>query len=92
MEQADEFEPYQRTAQALYKELIAPIRPELERRHITTLVFVPDGALREIPMAVLYDGERHLIEDFAIAPSGTKTSVVMCRRSSSGRIGAISSL
>jgi CHAT domain-containing protein/tetratricopeptide (TPR) repeat protein len=67
VEQADEFEPYQRTAQALYKELIAPIRPELDRRHITTLVFVPDGALREIPMAVLYDGERHLIEDFAIA-------------------------
>jgi CHAT domain-containing protein/tetratricopeptide (TPR) repeat protein len=67
VEQADEFEPYQRTAQVLYKELIAPIRPELDRRHITTLVFVPDGALREIPMAVLYDGERHLIEDFAIA-------------------------
>jgi CHAT domain-containing protein len=67
VEQADEFEPYQRTAQALYKELIAPIRPELDRRHITTLVFVPDGALRTIPMAVLYDGDHHLIEDFAIA-------------------------
>jgi CHAT domain-containing protein len=67
VDQADEFEPYQRTAQVLYKQLIAPIRPELDRRKIQTLVFVPDGALRTIPMAVLYDGDHHLVEDFAIA-------------------------
>jgi CHAT domain-containing protein/DNA-binding MarR family transcriptional regulator len=67
IDQADEFEPYQTTAQLLYKELIAPIRAALDRRHIQTLVFVPDGALRAIPMAVLFDGQHHLIEDFAIA-------------------------
>ena len=67
VDQADEFEPYQRTAQVLYKELIAPIRPELDQRHIETLVFVPDGALRTVPMSVLFDGRHHLIEDFAIA-------------------------
>lgn len=58
---------YQETAQVLYKQLIAPIRAELDRRKIQTLVFVPDGALRTIPMAVLYDGDHHLVEDFAIA-------------------------
>jgi CHAT domain-containing protein/tetratricopeptide (TPR) repeat protein len=61
------YDLYQRTAGALYKELIAPIRPELDKRQIKTLVFVPDGPLRMIPMAVLYDGQKHLIEDFAIA-------------------------
>jgi CHAT domain-containing protein len=67
LDQVGEFEPYQRTAAYLYKELIAPIRDELNRRQIQTLVFVPDGPLRMIPMAVLYDGQHHLIEDFAIA-------------------------
>jgi CHAT domain-containing protein len=32
-----------------------------------TMVFVPDGALRTIPMAALHDGEKFLIEKFAIA-------------------------
>lgn len=67
VDQADEFEPYQQTAQLLYKELIAPIRAELDSRKIQTLVFVPDGALRTVPMSVLFDGQHHLIEDFAIA-------------------------
>ena len=34
-----------------------------------TLVFVLDGALRNTPMAALYDGERYLVEDYAIALS-----------------------
>jgi CHAT domain-containing protein len=67
VDQADEFEPYQQTAQLLYKELIAPIRAELDARKIQTLVFVPDGALRTVPMSVLFDGNHHLIEDFAVA-------------------------
>lgn len=67
VDQADEFEPYQQTAQVLYTELIAPIRAELDARNIQTLVFVPDGALRTVPMSVLFDGRHHLIEDFAIA-------------------------
>jgi len=31
------------------------------------LVFVPDGALRTIPMAALHDGERFLVQQYAIA-------------------------
>ena len=57
------------SASQLYEWLIAPLSPILERNpQIETLVFVPDGLLRNIPIGVLYDGEQYLIEkDYAIA-------------------------
>jgi CHAT domain-containing protein len=58
---------YLEQAQHLYDWLIRPIRPLLNDSHINTLVFVPDGALRTIPLATLQDGERFLIQDFAVA-------------------------
>ncbi len=54
-------------AQQLYEWIIQPIESELKRQDITTLVIVPDTALRTIPMAALYDGKRFLIERYAIA-------------------------
>jgi CHAT domain-containing protein len=54
-------------AQKLYEWIIAPMRDELTRQQIDTLVFVPDGALRTTPMAALHDGERCLIESYALA-------------------------
>ncbi len=56
-------------AQALYQLLIGPIEAELEQRKPSTLVFVPDGSLRTLPLSVLHDGERFLIERYAIATS-----------------------
>lgn len=56
-------------ARELYQWLIAPIRELLAADGIQTLVFVPDGALRTIPMAALHDGERFLIEQFSVAVS-----------------------
>lgn len=55
------------TAKEVYQWLIGPIASELEANGIDTLVFVLDGALRNIPMAVLHDGEGYLIEKYAIA-------------------------
>ncbi|MGJ3249129.1 MAG: CHAT domain-containing protein [Elainellaceae cyanobacterium] len=54
-------------AQDLYGWLIAPFESELETYGVKTLVFVLDGALRNIPMAVLHDGERYLLEKYSIA-------------------------
>ena len=34
---------------------------------IATLVFVPDGPLRSIPLAALHDGERYLVERYAVS-------------------------
>jgi CHAT domain-containing protein len=54
-------------AQQLYDWLIRPAVSELERQEIETLVFVLDGFLRSLPMAVLHDGEQYLIERYSIA-------------------------
>jgi tetratricopeptide (TPR) repeat protein len=47
-------------AQKLYEWLIRPLEPALTAVTINSLVFVPDGPLRTIPMAALHDGERFL--------------------------------
>lgn len=42
---------------------------ELASTKVKTLVFVPDGSLRNIPMSVLYDGKQYLLQKYAIALS-----------------------
>lgn len=59
-----EFLPH---AQKIYSWLIGPIETELRDLDIDTLVFVPDGPLRTIPMASLHDGTSFLIENYALA-------------------------
>jgi CHAT domain-containing protein len=60
-----------RDSQELYNWLIHPIRDKLEASQVQTLVFVPDGVLRNVPMSALYDGESFLIEDYAVALAPT---------------------
>jgi len=54
-------------AQKLYDWLIRPLEADLAAFPIDTLVFVPDGALRTIPMAALHDGKQFLIAKYAVA-------------------------
>ncbi len=54
-------------AERLHDWLIGPIEALLEEERVTTVVFVPDGALRTIPMAALHDGERYLVQRYAVA-------------------------
>jgi CHAT domain-containing protein len=58
---------YLQHARKLYDWIVAPLDALLAVNEPSTLVFVPDGPLRTIPLAVLYDGERFLIERYAIA-------------------------
>jgi CHAT domain-containing protein len=60
---------YQEPAQQLSDWLIQPLVPGLKARGVKTLIFVPDAALRGIPMAVLHDGRHYLMEDYSIAVS-----------------------
>ena len=53
-------------AQKVYDWLIRPIEPDLAASPIDTLIFVPDGALRTIPMAALHDGKQFLIAKYAV--------------------------
>jgi len=54
-------------AQRLYKWIIGPIETELTNQAVDTLVIVPDGALRTIPMAALHDGKQFLAARYALA-------------------------
>ena len=51
----------------LYDWLIKPLVSVLEMHGIATLVVVPDGALRTIPLAALHDGDSFLVEHYALA-------------------------
>ena len=53
--------------QKVYDWLIRPLETELVNAEVKTLAFVLDGDLRNIPMSVLHDGNRYLIEKYAIA-------------------------
>jgi CHAT domain-containing protein len=54
-------------ARQLYDWLIRPIESSLHSHDIKTIVLVPGGALRTIPIAALHDGESFLVEKFASA-------------------------
>lgn len=58
-----------RYGKTLYQWLVAPYQSLLQQQQVDTLVFVMDGALRTIPMAALHDGERYLVDRYALATS-----------------------
>ena len=53
-------------AQQLYDWLIRPLAADLADLKVDTLVFVPDGALRTIPMGALHDGKQFLVSKYAL--------------------------
>ena len=54
-------------ARRLYDWIIGPVESELKRQNVDTLVIVPDGPLRTIPMAALHDGKKFLGARYALA-------------------------
>ncbi len=58
---------YLQLAQQVYDWLIRPFDEEIKANGVETLVFVLDRLLLNLPMAVLHDGEKFLVEKYAIA-------------------------
>ena len=56
-------------AQQLYDQLIRPLEPALRDARPSTLTFVNDGLLRNVPMAALHDGQQFLVEKFPLSTS-----------------------
>ena len=54
-------------AQLAYEWLVRPYQAVLESHPGATVVFVPDGVLRTIPMSALHDGKKFLIERHPVA-------------------------
>jgi CHAT domain-containing protein len=67
-------------ARQLYDWLLRPFDTEA----ISTLVVVPDGALRLLPLSVLHDGERFAVEKFAVS---TVTGMTMTNSASPRKQG-----
>ena len=67
----DRTEEVREDAQRIYNWLIKPLEEDLEDWNFSgrekTLVFVLDGPLRNVPMAVLYNQGRYLVEKYAVA-------------------------
>lgn len=61
--------PSLNTSQQIYKWVVRPFQSQLDAQNVKTLVFVPDGPFRNVPMSALHDGERYLVEKYAIALS-----------------------
>jgi tetratricopeptide (TPR) repeat protein len=61
----------------LYNELIAPIRKQLNARH---LVFVPHGILHYLPFHALHDGERFLIDSYTVSYAPSAAVYALCHR------------
>lgn len=56
----------QEASEQLYNWLIKPLEAELNAQTIDTLVYIPDGVLRLLPLAALSDGEHYVLERFVI--------------------------
>ncbi|MGD1714300.1 CHAT domain-containing protein [Dapis sp. BLCC M172] len=54
------------SAEKLYGWLIKPIEDELTKANINTIIYAPDKQLRYLPLTALYDGEKWLVERFAV--------------------------
>ncbi|MEH1855982.1 MAG: CHAT domain-containing protein [Nostoc sp.] len=69
LREPDRINDVNKLSQQVYSWLIQPLEIELEKKNIKTLVFVLDGDLRNIPMAVLYDqkNQKYLIQKYAIS-------------------------
>ncbi|BAY85944.1 hypothetical protein NIES267_54500 [Calothrix parasitica NIES-267] len=72
LRQPEQVNQVKNISEKIYNWLIQPLEADLQKNKIETLVFVLDGNLRNIPMAVLYDSkaqeqQKYLIEKYAIA-------------------------
>ena len=54
------------SSQQLYTWLIQPIANDLQKAGVQTIIYAPDGQLRYLPIAALYDGKQWLVELYAI--------------------------
>ncbi|MEJ6479948.1 tetratricopeptide repeat protein [Nostoc punctiforme UO1] len=53
-------------AKQLYDWLIKPLENDLQKADAKTIIYAPDGQLRYIPLAALYDGKQWLVERLRI--------------------------
>lgn len=61
------YDSYLTSAKRLYDVLLKPLQDDLIAEKVATLVVIPDGALRTIPIAALHDGKEFVVSKYAVA-------------------------
>ena len=69
--------------EALYTELIAPIREHLNAKH---LIFVPHGALHFLPFHALRNGDEYLCDTHTISYAPSATVFALCQEKTASDI------
>lgn len=62
---------------ALYDEVLAPVRDQLQGRHV---VFVPHDVLHYLPFHALFDGRQYVIDAFTTSYAPSATMYALCQR------------
>lgn len=75
-------------ARQLYDWLLRPVQAELAQQGVRSLVVIPDGPLRLVPMAVLHDGRQFALEQYAMAVT-TGLTMTNARPGSTARLSAL---
>ena len=70
--------------QSLYRELIAPIAPLLNCRH---LVIVQHGPLHYVPFHALHDGESYLIDRYSVSYAPSASVYALCQTKQASTTG-----
>jgi len=73
-------------SQQLYHWLISPLLPLLNEHEIKTLVFVPEDILNALPIAALHDGEKFIVQQFAIAITPTLSLTEASKKSNTTKV------
>ena len=60
---------YQPLSRQFYQWLITPVESILRDHNVDTLIYLPDGALRLVPIASLHNGQQFLIEQYGVVTS-----------------------
>ena len=60
---------FRRNSRRFYDLMIEPFESELAANNLETIIFVHDGAIRNLPMAALFDGEKFLAQKWASVSS-----------------------
>jgi len=69
----------------LYQELIAPVRHQINSKH---LVFVQHGPLHYVPFHALHDGESYLIDRFSVSYAPSASVYALCQAKQANTAGA----
>ncbi|MGC1416634.1 MAG: CHAT domain-containing protein, partial [Candidatus Acidiferrum sp.] len=71
--------------EALYVELIAPLRPHLQAKH---LIFVPHGPLHFLPFHALKIGDHNLCDIHTVSYAPSATVFALCQEKPASTMGA----